>query len=1020
MLKFLLNRRRIILLVILPLIIAGLYFVFQLPVKLYPNMRKPVVVLDIRHQSWTAEDFYNEYRDIIENKLNSIEYVENIVSTYSSGRSRFQIEFNWDIGFEDAKNLVEKNIDTIKNLLPEESQDYSVSYWGSNTGFMAIAITSTELPQKDLYNTIYNLFKNKFSNVNDAETVEIVAIQELNTKITLKPLSLLSYGLTPDEVANYIKNNYKNISMGSFRENKNIYNLRIKSGINSPFDIENIPITIKGNKIIYLKDIADISVFYGLPKSLYTVNGDRSILIFATPKEDGNLNRMSTDIKNIINLEKNNLPQHIKFHILVDPSSFITKAINNVINAAIVGGILAIIVIIFFLGEIRNILIISISIPLSIILTFILMKIFNLSLNLISLSGMTLSVGMIVDSSIVAMENIHRHRLMYKNINLIDNIINSIKEVRNAIIASTITSICVFFPLQWTAKLTNAILGDLSKVVIFTLTVSMIVSLLVVPVIAYYLFRNYPVEKEKKNIFENFSNRVLSFLINIYEKILRKILYKKIVSIVLISSLFIILIILLLFIFPLIKKEIIAMPKSNIVQIIFTNSETNDKEILLEKFQEIELKIVKILGNRLESRFVNIFRNDRGSMLINLKNSKVAEIAIEDLKDNLQNNEEWTFEISSWDPSALPLPMTYGLHIRVSGPDKNIILSIVDRIQDIINKSDLYRNSFTSPNTIRSDEINLIPRKEVLRNFNQYSINKLTSIIRILLNGTNVIKIKENEKEINIAINYPDNFVSSIEDIMKYQLTYEDYSIPLGHFFNYEKTKGISQIRNDNGVETFNIFAFMKRDTHQSMKKKLESSIKELLKKELNIPSGYSITFMDTDKEINRNIMSLFIALITSIFLIYLVLGIQFNSLRIPFIILLAIPLGFIGVISSLFIFKSTVSLNSLLGTILLCGISVNNSIIIIDFYIQHIKENTNKTETIINICKLRFTPILLTSLTTIFGMLPIAFAIGDGTNVVQPLGISVTGGLLFSTIFTLIVIPAVLNFLPVKMFNRG
>ncbi|HBD92576.1 MAG: hypothetical protein A2015_08460 [Spirochaetes bacterium GWF1_31_7] len=1013
MLQFLLNRRRVILLIIVPLFVAGIYFLGKMPIKMYPNMRKSTVMVNIPHPSYTAEDFYDEFRDTLEPKLNAIEGVESIQSTYNSGRTRYQIEFDWNIDFDTARSEVISAMDSIKSSLPSESDSYSVSSWRGATGFMSLAVYSNEISTKELYDIVEPVLKVRLAQINDAESVTVVNIEELNTEIILRPSDLLTYGYTPDDVASAVRSGYKHTSIGSFRENRNVYNLRVKTGIDGVYEVENILVGIKGNKEIVLKDLADVKIYSGLPRNLYSANGERSIMIFATPKEDGNINSMSKDILTAIDELKKDLPSHVQFQPLIDPAVFINRAVKNVINAALVGSLLAIIIIIIFLGEWKNVLIISLSIPLSIVYSFILMYIFDVSINLISLSGMTLAVGMIIDSSIVIMENIHRHRLDRHGQSIKDIVLVSVGEVRASIIGSTITSVCVFLPLSFTAPLTNAILGDLAKTVIFALSCSMGTALIVTPVVAYYLFRNEEKCEVKESRLAKMSEWIVSRMIGFYTKILKSILTSRLRSYTVLLSSFFLLILLIIFVAPKIRMEIVADPRSDRVSVRFTNNSTLDKEALLDAFMPYEKQVLAKLGNRVESRFSNIFNSSTGNLLITLKSSKLLDNAIDDLKDILQNNDDWTFDIAAWDPSKLPLPRTYGLHMKVNGSDKKVILGIMEQVMDSINKLDLYRSVSSVPSTRTTEEIMLLPRKEVIQEFPGLSVSKLSGLIKILLNGTQVISMNENDTQITISMNYAEGMVSSITDILNYQIPYKDKSIPLKHFFNYTINKGIAEIRNDNGEETFNIYGEMRRGVADSKKKGFEKMIQESINKDVKLPAGYTITFEDTQKIINESVSSLITAIIISIVLIYLVLGLQFNSLKIPLIILVTIPLGFIGVIGSLYIFNSTISLNSMLGTILLGGIVVNNAIILLDFYISYRKKMDDKLETLLTVAKLRFTPILITTATTLLGMLPIALAIGDGTNIIQPLGISVSGGLLVSTMLTLIIIPVVLNLLP-------
>ena len=1018
MLNLLLQRRRIILLILMPLMVAGIYLYTKLPVNMYPVMRKPTIMVRLPHASYTAEDFHFEFSEKIEERLNSLDNLDNMEATYSAGRTQYKLEFEWNTDFKTAKSDVESEMNSLMASLPDECENFSVYSYRSSGSYMTVAVYSSVMEQKQLYDLVEPVLRGRFSHVKDAEEVTIENVEVLQAELYLRVNDMLTYGLTPETVASAIKNGYKNISIGTFKENNNVYNLRIKNGIDTVFDIENIIIKVIGNKKVLLKDVADVSVFYGLPSSIYTINGERGVIIYAEPKEDGNIKQMADDIKVILEEAKKDLPDHITFYPLIDPSEFIDNAIMNVVQSALLGALLAVFVILLFLGEWRNTLIIVISIPVTMIMSFVMMYIFGVTVNLISLSGMTLAVGMVIDSAIVVMENIHRHRLEYVGKDFLLMILDAVSEVRGSVIASTLTSICVFFPLSFTAPLSNAILGDIARTVVFALTASIFTGLVVTPVLAYYFYRNVPVTEDVGGM-AKFSQGLMNHLIRIYESGLRFLLKSKTRCVIAIVFSCLTLFLLLIFVAPKITREIIANPKSNRISIRCSNSIIKDIEEFLDAMQVIEQKAVDVLGERLVSRYTNIRGTNWANIIIVLPSSKYLDDALDDLKDVIQNDSEWDFSIAGWDPSSLPLPRTYGLHIQVSGKDNLEIVHIMEKISDVVKKANLYRGTSTSPSTRQSDEIMLLPRRNELEHFPEFSISKLASMIKILLNGTQVIKVSENNQTLYVYLEYPEEAGRSIEDIMKYQLPYENKAFPFSHFFDYEKRHGVSEIRSDNGVETFNIYAHMNRGTPDYKKGEFEAIIKQRIAEEIELPPGYSITFVDTQQVINEAVSSLFSTIIICVILIYMVLGIQFNSLRIPIIILTSIPLGLIGVVTFLFMANSTISLNSLLGTILLSGIVVNNAIIIIDFYIAYRDKYQTREDALVMVGRLRFTPILITTMTTLLGMLPIALALGDSTNIVQPLGIAVCGGLAVSTFLTLLLLPAILNLFPEQIIIK-
>jgi HAE1 family hydrophobic/amphiphilic exporter-1 len=236
--------------------------------------------------------------------------------------------------------------------------------------------------------------------------------------------------------------------------------------------------------------------------------------------------------------------------------------------------------------------------------------------------------------------------------------------------------------------------------------------------------------------------------------------------------------------------------------------------------------------------------------------------------------------------------------------------------------------------------------------------------------------------------------------------------VPLKHFFDFSEDQSVAGIASEDGERVFRLYARMPGGSPASDRERFEEKIRSLVTEQLSLSPGYSVAFENPQSELDEAIRSLFVALSASIVLVYLVLALQFNSLRLPLVVLVTVPLGVIGVVSSLYVFGSTVSLNSLLGTILLAGIVVNNAILLIDFYLKMADHHESRVDALLRAAELRFAPIIITMLTTILGMLPLAVGLGEGSNIVQPLGIAVSGGLLVSTLFTLFVIPSVLRFM--------
>lgn len=1017
MLELLFRKRRGLLLIVLLGITAGIMLAARIPVKLYPNTRKPVISVFISHQGFTAVDFHDQFSTLLESRLSGIEDVEVIEASYSNGRTRFRVEFAWEVDYEEALQRTDSAMTGLRNSLPEDSRDYSVRSWaGENAGFLAVGVSSPDMKPKDLFLLLESVLEPKLSGIEDAESIEMVNIEELRATVTLDPNTLVENGLTPDQVLSSVRSGYKPEPIGSFDGVGGRFNIRLVKGIDSLYDIGRITVARIEGRTLRLEDVADIDIRYDLPRTLFRTNGNRAIMIFATPKENGNIKQMSSDIKEIIEATRAELPADVEFHYLVDPALFIDRAIKSVIKAALIGASLAILCVLILLGEVRNTMLIAFSIPLSVGLSFILMYLFDLTINLISLGGMTLSVGMIIDSSIVVMENIHRHRLedlaSGNRRNLKTVIIGSIKEVRVSVFASTLTSVLVFLPLSFTAPLANAILGDLARVVVYTLSSSLLVALFITPVAAYYLFRREHAKGiVRSGLLVRMSRGLMGRLRKLYLGALRRLTASGFASVMFILLSFGLLAFAVLRLGPNIKTEILAQPESDKINFFLRNHTIEDKELMLEAIAPVEQELLSEYPGVIESVFAQVMRENMAGFVISLSSGKYLEETMEALRIRYVSSNEWTYDVAPWDPAELPLPYTRDLHIRVTGPEEEVILGLMEKISDIIRNADLYRHVYTDPSTRTAEEIVISLRDEIPEIIPH---GRLTSSARFLLGGSSAIEMIEKGNTVDIRLSYPEHTVSSLDDFENFLFPYRGKGIPLKHFFDIEKRAGVQSILTVNGEESFNIYARMKTETPPSMREELEEQAGRLLDERLNLPAGYAVLFENTQEVVDENIRSLLTALIAGLALIYLVLGIQFNSLRIPLIILVTIPLGLTGVLFALYLFHSTISLNSLLGAILLGGVVVNNAIIFIDFFLQAVTEGMERYDALLKTAELRFAPIIITMMTTFLGMLPIAVGLGSGTNIIQPLGITVAGGLMVSTLFTLFMVPTILNLLKI------
>jgi HAE1 family hydrophobic/amphiphilic exporter-1 len=1016
------------LLLTLMLCIAGVLLVSQLPIQLYPQTRRPRVRAVIYHTGISAIDFSNEYADDIESRLLAIDGVDIVEVEYENDQSDFTLTFDWKSDSDQSKSDVESAMTSIMDLLPSEYRDkYNVRFFsGENAGYLMMGVSSSTASPEELYRVLKTAVEPRLNRVEDAEIVEIFNVEEMNAEVILRQMDMLAYALTIEKVEDAIISGYRPESVGKLEDINTTFSVRFRRGVESVFDIGKIIVAQKGNVSIRLQDIADIKVTYALPDRAFIMNGARGIRITASPVDGGNVRKMSQDVQAVLKDAKAEgiLPDDSIFHLYLDPAEYIDRSIRNVVQAALVGAALAMLVVLLSLGEMRNTLLIGISLPVTLILTFILMYFFKVSLNLISLGGIALAVGMVIDPAIVIMENIHRFRMEESPVldggHLKDLIIRAVRQVRSPVIASILTSVLVFLPILFTAPLTNAILGDQAKAVIFALLISMVVALTLIPLIASLIYR----ENEKKTTptadfplqgLQRLSTPVMGFFVNLYKTMLRGLIRRRWASVLFMLFSFGFLAFSVLRVLPLIPREIISAPTSDRVVLFFRSPSMDDPEqIVQEIIPVMEARIKEQVGQYVEGTYADVWgRFNR--YFINLTSTEHAEKVVGELQKTFVSDNTWYYNVMMWDPAQLPLPRTMDLQISVNGDEPTETITLLERVRDLVNDSELYTWVFTDPPTNLSDELSMMSRADVIESFPEFSESGLIRLVRKILGGTTTIEFEEDQTTVEVAAVYPESVIEGRDRLENFLIPYKQSAIPLKHFFDFKEVTGVSGIASENGERVFRLYARMEPGTPSARRSEYEQQIREMIEANITVPAGYSVVFDNPQEEMEQAIRSLFIALAASVVLVYLVLAFQFNSLAIPLVILVTVPLGFIGVVFSLFIFNSTLNLNSMLGTILLAGIVVNNAIIMIDFYLKIGPNYRNKIEALVETAGIRFTPIVITTLTTVFGMLPLAIGFGEGSNIVQPLGIAVSGGLVVSTLFTLFMVPSILNLMNVK-----
>lgn len=1004
----------------------GVYCGLQLPVSLFPNSSRPVVHIGGQYGNMTANEYFHAYGSSLESKLRGLRLadaqVEEVDANYNPTDLDIRVQFRWgdnvDTALRETRNIISAFAAQWGN-----SPDYELyaRVWNRNSGFLAVSFFSSERSPDELFRVLDPILTPRLQMVEDADNPVVYNPQAREVRVELRPEALTSLQLSTHAVEEAIRKSFDTRRGGEVSSDSKILRVIMPRQVNKVEDVGLIPLQTTSGKIVPLRDIARISL---APQTngtrIFKTNGAASVLIFSTPKPGGNVKAMSEDIMAVVRDAATVLPKDIQYRVLVDPSEFISSSIENVLHEVLIGSCLAVIVLLIFIGSPRNVATAAIEIPISLVLAFILMRMAKMNINLISLGGLALSAGMNVDASVVVMENIFRHFETVKGRISRDErlriILGAVNEVKGPVIASTIASLVVFIPLAFTSNLSYAILGDLAKAVVFSHAFSALVALILVPTVRLHLMSREAEVKHPKSPIDG----TLVWLESTYAKLLGKFIAPRALKFRIGTALALVTVLALLIsvVMPKLPKEVVGTPDTDWV-VIGATVDANSKIRQMESVSaQLERDLLETFGSKIKYTFTQIQGPQFSVILARLKNkSEMADLQ-KKMEEHFKNTATTKFFVETWNPSELPLPEPPQLKVSFTAGTPEQRLEASREVTEVLESKQVFPRLETQPNASRESVVSINPRVD------QWLLAKAGGSLTSLEDVMSQIRVATVTRQIDYFPFGKDSFPivltmsgeppSTKDDVGTWPVAINGKIAPLRALADIEKVPAPAGIRRINQKEINYIEGYVSAhaqgptaDERRAQAKTLiDGWRKEFESKHPNAEDRPIVQLEDGEKETHEAIDQLKLAIGWSILLIFLTMVIQFGSVMEPLIVLAAIPLGLIGVLVALYVFKSSLSLNSALGVILLNGIAVANSIILVDFARKLHESGLSPFDAAVKSARTRLRPILITSLTTVLGMLPVACGFGDGGKVLQPLGIAVAGGLWVSMLLTLFVVP--------------
>ncbi len=1004
-----------VIMIILALILMGSISLKNLALDLYPELNLPIGIVVTEYEGAAPQEVEKLVTNTLEGTLGTVEGIKKIQSTSSQGQSLVILQFDWGSNMDAKINSMRDKLDLVTNFLPEDAGKPLVLKIDPTAMPIARLSVSGNIDSARLTQITEDIVKPRLERTPGVAQVSVIGAKEKEVKVEVSPLYLQGYGLSLNTIIQILGSENLSASAGTLPKGDREISLRINGEFENIEQIKDILIPLPKGGTVKLSDVAKVSEVFKETTEITKVSGKPSLSIDISKKSDGNTIQVANELYQSIEEINKHVPEGVKIDFVYDLSIFIRQSVDNVIQNLIIGGILAIVILYLFLRNIRSTMVIGITMPVAVITTFNLIYFTGESLNLLTLGGLALGIGMMVDSAIVILENIYRHR--EQGSSLVEAAIEGTKEVGPAVIASTLTTVAVFLPIVFVKGLAAELFRPLALTVSFALLASLIASITVVPMLSAKLLKDNQ-ELQKGNFLKNLIyyplegfHKMMDKVYHGYSKALawglkrrKTVVFGTIIAIAVTFALV-----------PLVGTEFIPAMDQGEINIDVTLpegtqlTETDRTVSLIEKeLSEIE-EVVTIFTSA----------GSGGAMQMGLPSGNIGNLYIRlapiDERDRTTDQvmEEIRGKISKFPGAEVKVTQIQSggfgtstpISIMISGDDLIVLEQIAYQIKEVTEKVEGTRNVSTSVDEGRPEMRIIVDRDKAAA----YGLNfaQIVSTVRTGFNGQVATRFRSEGTELDVRVTLPDEYKQDMNQIGDITLASPFGSqIPLKEVAEIVEIKGPAKIQREDQRRQVTVGSDIVGRDLGSITTDIQAEIDKL-----NIPEGYIVEIGGQVKEMTDAFGDLQYALILAVFLVYMVMAVQFEAVTYPFIIMFSMPATFIGIIVGLVLLGHPLSIPAFIGIIVLAGIVVNNAIVLIDYVNILRKRGMNREEAILKAGPNRLRPILMTTLTTILGLVPLMLGIGEGAETQAPMATVVIFGLSFSTLVTLILVPVIYTY---------
>ncbi|MBQ8526533.1 MAG: efflux RND transporter permease subunit [Clostridia bacterium] len=994
-----------VIMVVMIFVVIGVYSLSMFSIELMPEMELSMALVYTSYPNVGSEEVENLVTKTVEGAVSSVSGAKSVTSQSSEGASMVMIEFSASTDMDKAVQDLSDSIDLIEGYLPEDAEEPMVLKL--DTSMMPVAMMSVSYEGMNPIQTkkyVEDNVQNKLEAVDGVASVTVSGAQDRIIEVEVDPQKLFGYGVDMTDIATAISAQNINLPAGTIENKGKELTLRAVGKFSSVEEINTIPLMTDAGQIVYLRDVASVSDTYSEQSTIARLNGEDSLSISISAESDAN----TVDVVNAIITTLDSIKaQNSKFsyNMTMEQASYIEESINSVAESAVMGAVLAILILLLFLANFKTSMVIGISMPISVVTTFIGMYFSGMTLNVVSLGGLALGVGMLVDNSVVVLENIFRRKDELGE----DSETSAIKgssEVIGAVVASVLTTCIVYVPILFIDNMMAVMFKQLAFTIIFSQCASLLTTFLLVPMLASKIKKNEP--NKKLGFILNPFARFMDRMYVVYEKALRWVLSHRKVFMLSIMGLFVLSMVVLGMI------GMTLMPESD--EGSLTVNIELPEGVEFEKTNALTLEIEEIISTNenVETVFANVgsgsmsmlgqSSDNASSVTITLKEDRkvTTEEAAQEIRDSLSDIAGAVITVNASSSMGMS---SNEIQFDFTGSDDKVLEEYVLRAEKVLAGIDGIVETETSIADKKSEMQIKIDSARAAR----YGMSTATvaSAVNSVLSGSTAGRYTEGGMEYDIEIVYPEDYVSNVDALRNMQIkTYTGQWISLSDVADVKETQGYTTLTRVDQKRVISLTGKIFGTDMGTVNKEFDKALQAI-----SVPDGISRNTSGSYETMMEAMTSLLLAIVLGILLMYMVMAAQFENISQPFIILFTLPLAMIGVVLSLVISGSSLSVVGCIGILMLTGIVVNNAIVLIDFVntAKVERPDISRTELLIYAGKTRMRPVLMTSLTSILGFLPMAVASGSsGAAMMQPLAVVLVGGLTVGTFLTLLVIPVV------------